>query len=239
MQRTLLAGVLVVALCLAPPAAATDSGESVTVTVNGTADTYDADSTYAVDLVVTNTSDSVGAYELTLTASEDLTIESYEPATPLGDLGRIDVSDDGRTLSVFAANASVQPRDGVATLGTVTVRTGPNGSASLTPDVTTVTDDDGSQYDATAQAFTFQVGSDAAPVEALPGAAGPPRNVDEDPQLEDVNGDGTLDLFDALDYYNNRKSATIEDNVAAFDFDGDGDAGDLFDALALWNEISG
>jgi hypothetical protein len=239
MQRTLLAGVLIVALCLAPPAAATASGESVTVTVNGTAETYDAASTYTFDLVVTNTSDSVGAYELTLAASEDLTIESYEPTAPLGALGSASISDDGRTLDIFAANANVQSQDGVATLGTVTVRTGPNGSASLTPDVTTVTDDDGSQYDATAQAFGFQVGNDAAPVEALPDASGPPRNVDDDPRLEDVNGDGSADLFDALDYYNNRKSTTIQDNVAAFDFDDDGESGTLFDALALWNEISG
>ncbi|MUV89714.1 hypothetical protein GJ629_07225 [Halapricum sp. CBA1109] len=68
--------------------------------------------------------------------------------------------------------------------------------------------------------------------------SGPPTSLDDDPLLEDVNGDGTGDLFDALAYYNNRDSDAVAANPDAFDFDGDGDAGDLFDALALWNELS-
>jgi hypothetical protein len=72
----------------------------------------------------------------------------------------------------------------------------------------------------------------------LPGQSNPARDPDGDGQFEDVNGDGTTDLFDALDYYNNGDSDAVQNNVDAFDFDGDGDAGDLFDALELWNRIS-
>ncbi|WP_197428438.1 glucodextranase DOMON-like domain-containing protein [Halapricum sp. CBA1109] len=72
----------------------------------------------------------------------------------------------------------------------------------------------------------------------LPGQANPARDPDGDGKYEDVNGDGQTDLFDALDYYNNGDSDAVQNNVDAFDFDGDGDAGDLFDALELWNRIS-
>ena len=66
----------------------------------------------------------------------------------------------------------------------------------------------------------------------------PAQNVDNDPLLEDVNGDGQTGLFDALDYYNNRNSDAIQNNPTQFDFDGDGNVGTLFDALALYNEVS-
>jgi glycosidase/carbohydrate-binding DOMON domain-containing protein len=72
----------------------------------------------------------------------------------------------------------------------------------------------------------------------LPGQSNPAQDPDGDGKFEDVNGDGTTDLFDALDYYNNGDSDAVQNNVDAFDFDGDGDAGDLFDALELWNRIS-
>jgi hypothetical protein len=72
----------------------------------------------------------------------------------------------------------------------------------------------------------------------VPGASGPAKDIDGDTLLEDVNGDGDSDLFDALSYYNNRNSQAIQSNPDKFDFDGDGTAGTLFDALQLYNEIS-
>lgn len=75
-------------------------------------------------------------------------------------------------------------------------------------------------------------------IPALPDATGPPEDVDNDTQLEDVDGDGTADVFDVLTYYNNRDNSTIRDNTDAFDYDGDGTAGTVFDALALYEQIS-
>jgi hypothetical protein len=62
--------------------------------------------------------------------------------------------------------------------------------------------------------------------------------LDSDQSLEDVDGDGDGDIFDALTYFNNRDSDAITENPEQFDFDGDGDSGDLFDALALYTELS-
>ncbi|MUV89768.1 hypothetical protein GJ629_07555 [Halapricum sp. CBA1109] len=107
-----------------------------------------------------------------------------------------------------------------ATDGTYTIETRPAGfqPASAELDVAGVTGGDGNP--------------------TLPGASGPAQDTDGDGQLEDVNGDGAVDLFDALDFYNSADSDAVQDNAAAFDFDASGDINGLFDALALWNEIS-
>jgi hypothetical protein len=70
------------------------------------------------------------------------------------------------------------------------------------------------------------------------GAAGPPASLDDDPLYEDIDGDGDGDLFDALTYYDERDSDRVESNPRRYDFDGDGDAGDLFDTLALFEKVS-
>jgi hypothetical protein len=70
----------------------------------------------------------------------------------------------------------------------------------------------------------------------LPGAVGPAQDPDGDGTFEDVNGDGNVDLFDALALYNNRNEPAVENNLELFDFNDDGTV-DLFDALALYNEI--
>jgi PKD repeat protein len=91
-------------------------------------------------------------------------------------------------------------------------------------------------------ALTSTVPESVAPDVArptLPGQPEPAGDVDGDGKLEDVDGNGGADLFDALTYYNERNSDVVENNPSAFDFDGDGTAGTLFDALALFNDISG
>ncbi|WP_197428649.1 right-handed parallel beta-helix repeat-containing protein [Halapricum sp. CBA1109] len=72
----------------------------------------------------------------------------------------------------------------------------------------------------------------------VPGGEGPAWSHDGDSKLEDVDGDGDADLFDALHYYNERDSNAIRNNPDLFDFDGERTAGTLFDALQLYNDIS-
>lgn len=63
------------------------------------------------------------------------------------------------------------------------------------------------------------------------------QDPDGDGRYEDVNGDGQTDVFDAITYYNNRNSDTIRNNTVQFDFDGDGTAGTVFDAIELYNGL--
>lgn len=80
----------------------------------------------------------------------------------------------------------------------------------------------------------------SVPDSSIPPITGsnPPANVDDDPLLEDIDGNGQVDIFDALVYYNNRNSETIENNPKQFDFDGDGTPGTIFDALELYKDAS-
>ena len=71
----------------------------------------------------------------------------------------------------------------------------------------------------------------------VPGGSSPAQSTDSDALLEDVNGDGDANLFDVIEYYNTRNSDAVQNNPQQFDFDSDGEAGTLFDALALYNEI--
>jgi outer membrane protein assembly factor BamB len=65
----------------------------------------------------------------------------------------------------------------------------------------------------------------------------PATNIDSDGLLEDIDGDGDLDQVDVLTYYRNRKYDIVRDNPQYFDFDGDGTAGTVSDALELYKKI--
>jgi PKD repeat protein len=62
-----------------------------------------------------------------------------------------------------------------------------------------------------------------------------PTNVDADTQLEDVNGNGELDIGDVQALYDSRQSDTVQNNVASFDFNNN-DGIDIGDVQALYNE---
>lgn len=68
----------------------------------------------------------------------------------------------------------------------------------------------------------------------LPGAQGQAADPDNDGLFEDVDGDGSVNVFDAIALYNNRNSAAVQDNIGLFDFDGDSSV-DVFDAIELYN----
>lgn len=78
----------------------------------------------------------------------------------------------------------------------------------------------------------------SSPGPTLPGSSGPATDLDGDGLLEDVDGDGIATVRDVFVYYTGRESAAVQDNPSLFDFDGDGDAGTIFDALTLYRELS-
>jgi len=68
-------------------------------------------------------------------------------------------------------------------------------------------------------------------------STGPPTNLDSDPMLEDLNGDGRGSFADVLVYNRVRKRAVVQDNPLLFDFDGDGVVGTPADSAALFDEV--
>ena len=66
-----------------------------------------------------------------------------------------------------------------------------------------------------------------------------PRDLDGDRLYEDVDGDGETTVQDVFDYHANRKRDVVRNQSAAFDFDGDGTAGTVFDTVKLYRRIVG
>jgi hypothetical protein len=85
--------------------------------------------------------------------------------------------------------------------------------------------------------YTYTVERKSGPPR-FDGASGPAASLDDDPLLEDVDGNDETNIFDAITYYNERDSAAMDAYPNLFDFDGDGTAGTVFDAIALYNEVA-
>jgi len=83
---------------------------------------------------------------------------------------------------------------------------------------------------------TVQVSGADGPGTVAPGLSAP-RTVDGDSALEDVTGDGVAVFNDVTSYLGHRRGRAIQSNPDLFDFDGDGDAGQLVDALALLDDV--
>lgn len=225
-------------LLTASPVAGTAAPQHVAVSLDSTTDSFEQNETYQFDLVVENISDTISAYEITVTTTNDTVVafQGFTPATVNTDGTAVTVTSE--SIDIVGFNAGISPNDGSATIGTVTVATGPSGPSTLAVDVTTLTNDTAVRYSTESSNTTVTVESETASVPALEGATGPPTNLDSDELLEDVDGDGDGDIFDALTYYNNRNSDVIRSRPALFDYDGSGTAGTIFDTLALYNKIS-
>lgn len=63
-----------------------------------------------------------------------------------------------------------------------------------------------------------------------------PQNVDDDPTYEDLNANGMVDYDDVVVYYNNMNQPSITDHVVAYDYNGNMEAGDHDDVVALFEE---
>lgn len=183
--------------------------------------------------------DGLAGYAVDVSVADD-SVGSVTDASVPGSFGFGNASADDGTATLAGADTAGIITAGATnvTLGSVTVQGATPGETTLRVTVTQVDAEDGAGVDPRAAGGTFTVvaGSDQRPT--IPGGQGPARNVDDDPYLEDVNGDGQANVFDALAYYNNRDSAAVQNNPGAFDFDGRAPAGTLFDALALYNDIA-
>ncbi|MUV90955.1 PKD domain-containing protein [Halapricum sp. CBA1109] len=228
--------------------------------LTGSIDTYewdlDGDGTFeATGQDVRTTFDSAGTHEVTLraTSTEGVT-DTETTSVQVGDPAAISVASLSTPANATAGNVTVVAnvsntgdRRGSTTLDlrvgnrtvetdTVSVAGGGTDRVALTTDL-----EPGNYTVSVAGSGTVATGwVSVGPADRpqVPSGVGPATDPDGDGQLEDVNGDGQAGLFDALTYYNERNSDVVQNNPSAFDFDGNGQAGTLFDALALFNDIS-
>lgn len=228
------------------------SGQSAPYTLNVSTTSTAVDGGQTVD--VTPDAETIGIGESTtftvsLDASNGLQGQQFQLDLTDGtvaDITSVELPGDPplRTVTIGQHNDSayveagyLPPREGPAPLvmATVTVEATARGSTGVTVSDVTATDRDNDQYSISETGDGTLTVSTAMPT--LPDQASPAKDPDGDALLEDVTGDGRTNLFDALAYYNARDTDAVQNNPRRFDFDGDGRAGTLFDALELYNEI--
>jgi PKD repeat protein len=216
------------------------AGTTVAVTPANT--TAPTDSAVAVDIVARNRSTGLGSYDVTVRTPRDsaaATIRgvSTTNASELTDPLRIGPANHSVRISAdvdrpLGTNGSDRP----VTLATVVVAAPTTGTTPVTVDIDALRAPNGSVYDG--------VGVTNGSLRAVtpPGPIGqltnPPQDLDRDGMLEDIDGNGDGEIFDAVAYYNNKDSDTLRTTPALFDFDGDGRVGTIFDAVALYNDIT-
>ncbi len=193
-----------------------------------------------LDVVVTGANSGIGAYDMTISSSnESVTIVDYE-LTPEGGSVPFDnsaIADDGSALSLVAALGDVtyDPAEEIQ-IATVTVDVDATGTFALGFEETAIQDTDSNGYAVTGEALSLSV--DPGPP-AVPGSQGPPQNLGITPDTyEDVDGDGSMTIFDVQTLFVNLDSPAVNEHAAAFSFNnGDTTAVTIFDVQALFGLV--
>lgn len=178
-----------------------------------------------------------GEMDTTASASASIVFNDQTSAGASVDIASYDLGSDGETIALWSmSNGSPDQL-----LGTVSPET-QTGATTITLD-TSVSENQTlvaavhSGEPTTENVLTFDTAAIVVDLNPSLGDNPPARNVDNDPLLEDVNGDSKTDIFDVLTYYNNRLSDAVQTNPDQFDYDGDGTVGTIFDAVTLYNKI--
>ena len=233
-------GLLVLLTVVCAPGVSAADAESPSVTASN--NSVQEGSTATVNITLSNVPNGVAGYDIAVAVADTstATISNASVASQYG-LADVTVSEGQATLTASDVDRNVQAGEGPTTLGTLVVSGVTDGETSLSVNVTQLDADGGARIDAVERSATVTVTADdgTGDMPTVPDQLGPAGNLDSDQRLEDITGDGRGNLFDALAYYNQADSPAIRDNPVRFDFDGDGTAGTVFDAIALYQELTG
>ncbi|MCU4740863.1 family 43 glycosylhydrolase [Halobacteria archaeon AArc-m2/3/4] len=86
------------------------------------------------------------------------------------------------------------------------------------------------------QRWTFEAVDDGDGPPPIGDNANAPTDITGDGRYEDVNGNGTRDVADVVDFFENLESPAIQDNVEAFDFSDNGRVG-TSDVVRLFENL--
>lgn len=234
--RSVVVCLLVVLVCCSGVTFATPN-TGISVTPENTTTTVGTGQQFSI--TIDNASQDIKGYAISVNVSNQSTAQITDIApTREPTVVETTISRDNDSAyieaSFFTQNQTFTTSS--PTIVTFDVRAVAAGNSSLTITAEeVVANTDGELYTISAPA-TATLSVTSIPL-VLPGQTSPAQNLDSDPLLEDVNGDGRGDIFDALTYYNSRQSDVIQQNPTQFDFDGDGTTGTLFDTLSLYNSV--
>lgn len=146
---------------------------------------------------------------------------------------------DEQSVTFRAADLSenIGRNAGAVTLATLNLTNRSVTENDISLSIHALTDDDGNEISPTQINLTVERRASPNPFpNGVPGVGtAPPTNLDNDPQFEDVNGDGEANFTDAVDLAFANTGAInsgTQAQINALDFDGDGDV-DFDDAIEL------
>jgi PKD repeat protein len=220
-------------------AAAGTTALTVSIADGGGGATVAPGETTTVEVVVDDASGGVGAAELRVVT--DPTVARVVDATVLGSGGTdVERAENGSSVDVEYAFRDTADTGTVAIL-TVTIEGVAPGETAvrLAPsagnDELLVFDEAGTGYTVTgSEAATVTVAGDGPP--PIGGTGDPPTDPDDDGLYEDVNGDGDVTIIDVAAFLDVYDTPTVESNLAAFDFDGNGRAS-IIDVATLLEQL--
>jgi hypothetical protein len=181
-----------------------------------------------------------GAGNLTTQALFDVTIlDTTAPVEGAPVVVTVEVSNTGAAgEQVVVAEAG--PLGDAST--TVTLGAGASETVELSID-TTADGDTGDAADSP-YALTVTSGDDVAStavevgLPAVGSAGSPAKDLNGDSLYEDVDGDGSIDIFDVQTLFNELEAPGVQNHAWAFDFNGDSLA-TIFDVQGLFNDLDG
>lgn len=192
------------------------------------------------DAVIESPSSGVASYDFNFKSNETATtanVSFTDWTFNKSGLTIVNISSDGSSVMIGSAQLDnkYNPAEEVV-VGQMTVVAEEAGDVVIEPTAASVSNNNVTQYDTSVEPTSMTVIENLEP---LPGAQGPPRDITGDGLLEDVNGDGKVNLFDALTLFDNQEYLNGQDLVPFFDFASSPDTPDridLFDALALFDQ---
>jgi hypothetical protein len=192
-----------------------------------------ATNTTTFDIVVANATGGVGAWALSVTQPDadaatirDVSLEGAPEQQTIA------IAPDNDSVSIEAAGANTTDA-GRVTIATITVAGENVGDSVHDLDVTSLGTETGFDYNVTG-ATTAQLTT--TPPAVRSDYTGPPTDVDDDGQFEDVNGNGNFTMVDIQAFYASRERAAIQSYPASYNYNSIGDV-DIVDVQRLYYEL--
>lgn len=187
-------------------------------------------------VVVTNASNGIGAYNINMTAPSQAVAFTDHELTAEGNTGPLDdseLSDDGSSFSLTAAllGAVHEPATEIQ-IATVTVTVDDYGSYEFAVGDAVIDGTDSNGYDVVTGIDT------TLSVESPPPVNGgdPPQDLTGNGLFEDIDGDGSLSIFDVQILFDNLGDPAIENHASAYSFnEGDTETVTIFDVQTLFS----
>ncbi|RLM49977.1 PKD domain-containing protein [Halorubrum sp. Atlit-28R] len=207
--------------------------EGATVTSTSDALTIPAGSSNTVAVAVNNIED-IGGYDLNLSLANEGTAQITD-VTLNGDpsVENVSIAPGGQFATINAAAAKIDGTDPTV-VASVELTGTAVGNTSLEMTANTITDRGGDKYNITTNTAAAAITVQAGPGD-ITGNDEPATDPDNDDVYEDINGDGSVDIFDVQALYNNLETDTVQGNPA-FDINGDGSV-DIFDVQAMFIDL--